>query len=562
MAILVAIMHVSRIKNRHGKKVYEQVLLRESYREPGAPRSRVKHRTLLNLTAFPEKDVQAIEWALKHKGDLQALQNLSNQTLLLQQDRSVGAVWLLWSLAQRIGLVSALGSSLPARRVLWQVFARVLEQGSRLSAVRLAKEHAACEVLGLDDFDEDDLYDSLDWIDARQAQVEQRLYRRKDKDAAPQLFLYDVTSAYLEGQCNEYGAYGYNRDGKKGKQQIVVGLLCDARGDPVATEVFAGNTQDPQTFYAQVRKAGERFGCERVTFVGDRGMIKSAQIADLAEVGFHYITAITKPQIETLLKRGVIQLELFDEGLCEVTHEGVRYVLRRNPYRAAEMDATRKDKQRSIEDWIQKQNTYLAHHPRARVSKALQRVQERIEKLCVEAWLRVKADGRILRLEVDGEVLADVSRLDGCYVIRTDLPVEAADKEIIHDRYKDLGQVESAFRTCKTAHLEIRPVYVRTAPHTRAHVFIVMLAYRLRRELDAAWRHLDLTVEEGLRLLGGLCATEVRLGDEAGYLTVPAPRDTLAELFAACDVQPPTALPRRKAKVATKRKLPSRRRAR
>ena len=126
----------------------------------------------------------------------------------------------------------------------------------------------------------------------------------------------------------------------------MIGLLCDESGDPVSTEVFEGNTRDLRTFGAQVQKVAERFGCERVTFVGDRGMIKSAQIKDLAEAGFQYITAITKPEISKLLHRGVIPMELFEDTVCEVEYDGVRYVLRRNPQRVAEMAASREDKRR------------------------------------------------------------------------------------------------------------------------------------------------------------------------------------------------------------------------
>ena len=169
---------------------------------------------------------------------------------------------------------------------------------------------------------------------------------------------------------NALGAYGYNRDGKKGKKQIVIGLLCDEEGAPVSTEVFRGNTQDPQTFGAQVRKASQRFGCQRVTFVGDRGMIKSGQIEELAKAGFHYITAITKPQIDTLLSGGVLQMALFDDSLCEVEQDSVRYVLRRNPVRAEEIAATRAGKQASVAALLQERNQYLAEHAKAKVSGA------------------------------------------------------------------------------------------------------------------------------------------------------------------------------------------------
>ncbi|MFN3327187.1 MAG: transposase, partial [Bryobacteraceae bacterium] len=189
---------------------------------------------------------------------------------------SVGAVWALAETARRLGIHQALGSGFSAQLALWQVLARVLEQGSRLSAVRLAQVHAACDVLGIRrGFDENDLYDNLGWLSENQQQIEDRLFAPRRRQRPPELFLYDVTSSYLEGEDNAYAAYGYNRDGKKGKKQIVIGLLCDQQGVPISTEVFRGNTQDTQTFAAQVQKASGRFGCQRVTFVGDRGMIKS-----------------------------------------------------------------------------------------------------------------------------------------------------------------------------------------------------------------------------------------------------------------------------------------------
>ena len=323
-------MHIQRIKSKQGKKVYEQILLRESYREPGAKRSAVKKRTLLNLTKYPPEVVQAIELALKHKKDLSSL--ISIKDIQLEQGPSVGGVYTLFQLAKRLDIEKALGVDQAGKLALWQVIARVLSQGSRLSAVRLAKTLAAAEIVGFDKgFCEDDLYGNLTWLADNQERIEKRLFQSRYGKVKPQLFLYDVTSSYLEGDQNALADWGYNRDKKRGKKQIVIGLLCDDQGEPVSTEVFSGNTCDLKTFEAQVHKAAERFGCERVTFVGDRGMIKSAQIADLAKAGFHYITAITKPQIRSLIKKGVFQLGLFDHRLCEVVDNGVRYILRRNP---------------------------------------------------------------------------------------------------------------------------------------------------------------------------------------------------------------------------------------
>jgi len=187
-----------------------------------------------------------------------------------------------------------------------------LDQGSRLSAVRLAQVHAACDVLGIRrGFDENDLYENLSWLCQHQEQIELRLFAARRGQRKPELFPLRRHQQLSGRRGQRLRRLRLQRDGKKGKKQIVIGLLCDEDGTPVSTEVFRGNTQDPQTFGAQVRKASQRFGCQRVTFVGDRGMIKSGQIEELAKAGFHYITAITKPQIDTLLSGGVLQMALF-----------------------------------------------------------------------------------------------------------------------------------------------------------------------------------------------------------------------------------------------------------
>src|SRR6266852_434645 len=473
-------------------KSYESIYLRESYRDG----THVRKRNIANLTYCDPKEIAAIELALRHKNNLTALASL--EQIELHQGPSVGAVWTVYQVAQQLGLRKILGEEFSGHLALWQVLARVLEQGSRLSAVRLAQVHAAGAVLGWQrGFNENDLYDNLTWLSAQQKDIENRLFARRGKEK-PQLFLYDVTSSYLEGDHNAFGAYGYGRDGKKNKKQIVIGLLCDQGGEPVSVEVFRGNTQDTQTFAAQVNKASERFGCERVTFVGDRGMIKSGQIADLVKVGFHYITAITKPQIATLLKAGILQMELFDSAVCEVAQDGVRYVLRRNPVRAEELAASRADKQARVEQLMVKRNGYLGEHPRAAVATAEKAVRARIQRLKIDDWLQVEVQGRTLVLRVDAGAREEAAQLDGCYVIKTDLPVSAASKQEVHDRYKDLTQVEQAFRTCKTTHLETRPIHVRTEAHTRAHVLVVMLAYLIRRVLSRAWAALDIRLPDVL----------------------------------------------------------------
>jgi hypothetical protein len=534
-------------------KTYESIYLRESYREG----THVRKRDIANLTHCDPKEVAAIELALKFKGDLSVLGSLDN--VQLRQGLSVGAVWTVYEVARRLGIDTALGRDFDGQLALWQVLARVLDQGSRLSAVRLAQVHAACDVIGIRrGFDENDLYANLGWLSQQQQTIEDRLFASR-KGPKPELFLYDVTSSYLEGQANAFGAYGYNRDGKKGKKQIVIGLLCDQHGDPLSTEVFRGNTQDPATFASQVKKASERFGCEHVTFVGDRGMIKSGQIKDLAQAGFHYITAITKPQIQTLLKAGVLQMDLFDAELCEVSDKDVRYVLRRNPLRADELSASRADKKASVERLQGTLNRYLTEHPRAQPSTAERTVHAKISHLKLDAWLAVEVEKRSLKLTVNQTALEEISRLDGCYAMKTDLPEKAATKQVIHDRYKDLAEVEQAFRNCKTAHLETRPIYVRTADHTRGHVLVVMLAYLIRRELSQAWTSLDLTVEEGLHQLQTLGSTEISVDGGGSCHRIPTPSQASLPLLKALNIQMPKLLPHTETRVVTRKKLPQRR---
>lgn len=547
-----------RVERREWKssngKAYVTILLRHSYRQDG----KVRKRTIANLTHCPREDVAAIELALDHKQDLSALGSLKD--VELQEGLSLGAVWVVYQAAKRLGIEKALGTDFAGQLALWQVIARVIEQGSRLSAVRLAQVHAAGDVLGIRrGFDENDLYGNLTWLCQEQAEIERRLFRARRGNKKPELFLYDVTSSYLEGQCNELGAYGYNRDGKKGKLQIVIGLLCEESGDPVSTEVFKGNTSDLRTFAAQVQKVAQRFGCERVTFVGDRGMIKSAQIEDLAKAGFHYITAITKPEITKLINRGVIQMELFEDTVCEMEDDGVRYILRRNPHRAAEMAATREDKRGTVQALLDSQRVYLQDHPRAKLSTAEKNVRERIARLRMDSWLSVQVEGQDLCLAVDEEKLAEVSRLDGCYVIKTDLPPQVADKQVVHDRYKDLAEVERGFRTSKTGHLEVRPVFVRKEENTRGHVLVVMLAYLVERALRRAWAKLDTTVQEGLEQLKTISSLELRTKPGGCCLRIPQPRPESQKLLAALHLHLPEALPHTDVRVVTHRKLAERR---
>jgi transposase len=545
-------MHVDSCTTEANGKKYTRHLLRDSYRHDG----KVKHRTLANLSHCSDEEIQAIKLALKHKHNLQELGSI-NEDLVIHQGVSAGAVWTLWEVAKRLGLVKSLGSTQQGKRAIWQVLARILEQGSRLSAVRLASAHAACDILELDAFDEDDLYLNLDWLANEQERIEDRLFYFRYGSQKPDLYLYDVTSSYLEGVCNELAAFGYCRDGKSGKMQVVYGLLCDSVGRPVSIQAFPGNTTDTKTFGDQVHKVVVRFGGGAVTFVGDRGMIKGPQIKQLQaekDHEFHYITGITKPQIETLLKKGVIQMDLFDETVAEVLEDKVRYVLRRNPVRAEEVAATRNSKLTSLQKLVNAQNTYLAEHLRASVSVAQRKIETKQEKLRLPA-VDLKIDERTISISPQDDAWAEAAKLDGCYCLKTDVSAENASKEIIHDRYKDLSQVEWAFRTSKTVVLEARPFYVRLEKRTRGHLFVVMLAYLIVQELAKCWRDLEVTVEEGLNELTSLCTTQVVVKGRSVLHNIPKPRESVQRLLDAANITLPKSIPDRGVRVSTRKKL-------
>jgi Transposase DDE domain len=447
-------MYIDTAKSTRAGKTYIRHLLRDSYREDG----KVNHRTIANLGSCSEEEIAAMKLALKHKGNLALLGTAEN--VHLKQGPRFGAVWALNQVATRLGISQALGGDRQGKLALLQIMARVITQGSRLSALRMSQSHAVSEVLGLYGINKDALYRNLNWLSENQESIEKALWTERcaRKGEAPQLFLYDVTSSYLEGEENALAAYGYNRDGKKSKQQIVIGLLTDQEGQPIAVRVFEGNTVDTKTVAEQVRTLADAFGVSEVTLVGDRGMLKTPQLEELPE-GFRFITAITKPMMRTLLEKEAIQPGLFDGELHEVLHDGIRYILRRNPIRQREIEINRDKKfesaRKKAADWTH----HLTDHPKAKIVTAQKHMEAKLKNLGVQSWITLQIDEqtRTVVVEKDFEKLTEISQLDGVYILKTDILAEKASMQTIHDRYKDLAKVESAFRVMSKRH--INPIF-------------------------------------------------------------------------------------------------------
>ncbi len=474
-------MYVRRIHKKVKNKTYTTVYLAESYREDG----KVKHRHIANISKWPDELIENLEKALKGE----KITNIED--LNLSQGKSFGAIKVISEIAKRLGITKALGNSREAKLALFQIAGRIITQGSRYYlANEWSKLEAIEKVFRLNRFTHNDLYENLRWLSLNQEKIENKIFKHRfNNQKISSIYLYDVTSSYLEGDKNEMAEYGYNRDKKIGKKQIVIGLLTDDLGYPLSVEVFKGNTSDTTTVSNQLSKLKQRFGVENVVFVGDKGMVKSIQIEEITseEYNWHYLTTITKEQIKTLIKKNILQLDLFAEKICEVeTEDNIRYILRRNPMRAEDIQKNRDDKIAKIKDLVTEQNRYLKEHKKAKEDVALRKIEKKIARLKLKQILQINIENRVLSLSIDEQAKAKAAELDGCYVVKTDVPAKELDAQTAHDRYKDLSKVEFAFRTMKTTLEDIRPIYVRKEETTRGHVFVVMLAYMIIKYISEA----------------------------------------------------------------------------
>lgn len=509
-------MFIKRNRTRHAGKPYQSVLLVQGKRVPakrppgrparGAPppKSVVVHETLANLSRLPPELVGLIEaFCQGALPDAPAARAAAPAAAApLHVGPCYGLLAGLHGLARELGIVRAVGEATRTQRLaLYLIYARLAHPGSRLSAARASEDHAVREVLQVGTFDEDDLYGALEYLAAHQRAIETALAPQ----AAPgAVFLYDVTSVYFEGAHNELAAFGYNRDGKRGKQQMVAGLLTDGTGEPLSIQLYAGNTGDPPTFLDAVEQLKVRFGTEEIAVVGDRGMIKALGQAALGEAHFRYVTALTDPQVRALLKQGVLQLGLFEDQPAEVAVGNKRYVLRCNPQTQARERARREDQWARVRQWIEARNATVAKAPRCDPASSLRGAQGRVQKYRLGGWLSVRLEARQVRWTEDAAAREKEAQLDGCYVVESDLPVAAADTRAVHDRYLDLTRVERNFRTLKTGLLEIRPVFLRKAERTRGHAVVSLLALKLARALERRVAPLGLTVDDAVERLKGV----------------------------------------------------------
>jgi hypothetical protein len=472
-------MYIESVPNRGSPPA---ILLRESYRDGG----KVKKRTLLNLSDWPRERIAGFKMLLK--GGTVIPQDQNSITIIRSLPH--GHVTAALGTARKIGLDRLLGPDGNRCRdlILALVVNRILDPGSKLAAARALSPDTATsslgQQLGLGVVGEDELYSALDWLAVRQPTIEAALAKRHFTGGT--LVLYDVSSSYLEGRCCSLAQFGYSRDGKRGKLQIVYGLLCATDGCPVAIEVFAGSTADPATLTSQVTKLRQRFGLDHVVLVGDRGMITQARITeDLKAAGLDWITALRAPAIKALRDAGALQMSLFDErDMAAITapdFPGERLIVCRNRGLGAERARKREDLLLATERDLARIAAAVARKSQplrgqAEIGIAVGAVIDQ-HKMAKHFALAITDTCFTFTRKAD-EITAEAA-LDGIYIVRTSLPATALDDTATVRNYKSLSLVERAFRCLKTVDLQIRPVYHWLADRVRAHVFLCMLAYYL-----------------------------------------------------------------------------------
>ena len=488
MARTVGGMHVAKISRRHGEREYDSYLVRRSVREG----RRVRHETVANVSRLPAEAIEALTLALKGVALVPA-----GEAFEIVCARKHGNVEAVLAAARRLGLPRLLDRE-PSRErdlCLAMIAGRVLEGGSKLACTRQLHACTLGEELGVEGAVHDDLYAAMDWLLARQPQIEQRLARRHLK--AGELALYDVSSSYFEGRSCALARFGYDHgNGKRGRMQVEYGLLCDSDGRPVAIEAFEGSLKDDKTLPSQIKKLEQRFGLTRVIVVTDRGIGTKENVTLLSQTAeFGFITALKAPQVRKLVKEGCLQLSVFDELnlaeiACEQLYPGQRLVVCRNPLVAEDRARTRRELLAGTEKQL--------GEIKRRVEAGTLQGEGEIGLAVGAVWNRYKVKKHFQVTITDDtftyqrkeEQIALEAELDGIYVIRAGRVdrEELAAAGIVR-AYKQLKEAEKGFGGIKGP-VEVRPIHHRLEDRVRSHLLICMLSEYVRWHLRHAWAEL------------------------------------------------------------------------
>jgi hypothetical protein len=473
------------------ERVYETHLLRRSWREDG----KVRNETVANLSRLPAQTIELIRGSLAGERFVPA-----GQQPQVARSLPHGHAAAVHAMARKLGFPGLLGPPCRGRDLAYAlVISRVLRPASKLSTISWWQDVTLGADLGVAGASTDEAYDAMDWLAARQDDIEKQLAARHLREGG--IAMFDLSSSWVEGSCCELAAFGHSRDGKRGKKQIEYGLLTDKDGRPVAVRVFAGNTGDPKTFPEAVDAIRGTFALRQMVMVGDRGMITSARIKALRELeGMAWITCLRGPAIKKLMADGgPLQLSLFDEqDLAEITSPqfpGERLIACRNPVLAGERARKRQDLLTATEDELGKIAARAAAGRLKDPDKIGIAAGKIINKRKVAKHIILDIGEGSLSWRRDQDSINAEAATDGIYVIRTPVPEQTLDAAGTVAAYKGLSRLERDFRSIKADDLDLRPIFHRLEDRVRAHVLICTLACYLTWHLRQAWTPLTYTDE-------------------------------------------------------------------
>ena len=448
---------------------YPTYLLRRSFRdEAGRPRK----ETLANLTGLPEESIEALRATLRGR-------TLVDAEAAFEVERSVphGDVAAAHVMASALGLRPLLGPACRERDIAYAlILSRAVRPRPKLSTVRWWE--SGDTTLGTDlsvaDASTDEVYAAMDWLTARQGEIEKKLAARHLRPGG--IAMFDLSSSWVEGSHCELAAFGYSRDGRRGRPQIEYGLLTDPAGRPVAVEVFGGSTADAESFKTAITRVRRDFGIDSLIMVGDRGMITGTRIDDLRKLhGMGWITALKAPAIAALAgDDGPLQMSLFDEqNLAEITspdYPGERLICCRNPVLGAERSRKRQDLLAATETDLEKIRASVDAGRLKDPDKIGIRAGKVIGKHKVgKHFILDIAPGRFGWRRDQDKITAEAA-LDGIYVIRTSVAGGTLGAAGVVTAYKNLKHVERDFRITKADDLDLRPIHHYLAGRVRGHV--------------------------------------------------------------------------------------------
>jgi hypothetical protein len=494
-------MHVAKVSKKYVTKdgvSRESVayLLRRTYRDG----VRVKHQTLANLSALPQATLEAVRVSLTGRALV-----VPGQDLEVSRSLPHGHVAAVHAQAKALGLPALLGPAGRDRDIaLALIIARVCRPGSKLATTRWWANTTLAADLGVADATTDEVYAAMDWLVGRQDAIESKLVRTHLTSPAnpDRLALFDLSSSWVTGRCCPLAARGYSRDGKKGLPQIEYGLLTDPAGRPVAVRVFPGNTADPTAFTTIVDAVRDTFKLTDMVMVGDRGMITSARVEALRELGgFGWVTALRAPAIAALAADdGPLQMSLFDQAnLAEITHPhypAERLVACRNPALATERARKRLALLEATDTELAKIVAAVAAGRLAGAGKIGVRVGKVVGRYKMAKHYTLTITDDTFSYQRNTQAITAEAALDGLYVIATTVGPEQMDAAKVVATYKSLARVERDFRSLKAIDVDLRPIHHYTETRVRAHVFICMLASYLAWHLRQAWAPLTFTDEQ------------------------------------------------------------------